>query len=651
MQIKSGTIKAIIIFSVLLITILAVSIVLIRTAIFDKKIQIEFYQANGEIISVQKVTDFNEIDFPYLENSNISTWVLKEDQEITFKKDVFDSYYSQKASKIAIIENLGYAINYTNIMDSENTNVITNVSKDGESFQLKALQDTENYCFLGWAVNGEIVTSINPSDYSGDIEIEARWVPKYTITIVGQYSTCPLFTSINKFVLGETFTYTISDILGYKYKNYSINGTNYTGTEINVTVDKNIEIVIDYELEMFNMPIVFIETKNHQEIVDKENYVTSSVSILNTQDSWVLNEEDAKVRYRGNFSLTYPKKGFRIKFSQTTSVLGSAYAAKSWALIPNYVDRSLSRNYVAHELAEAFADINFASKHDYVELYVNGEYLGVYLLCDQIQTGEGRVDIDESYENELEPGNVGYLIEMDGYAPDEGTENIDYVVVDSLNYAIKTPDTESKKYDANICATYIKAYLTDCINAIKGDDWNEVIALMDVNSFADTYIISEIVTNPDIDWSSFYFYKDKSGKLTSGPIWDFDLGAGNCNFDNDDQDFLYSSTKEIVAGEINIWYKNLLRFNEFKAIIVQKLSDYKSIILDIADELYLENPSGLYAIYKDSFERNFERWQMYGIVVYPSPRGMATINGVAAHLTYVKDWIISRYYYIVDYYS
>ena len=412
-----------------------------------------------------------------------------------------------------------------------------------------------------------------------------------------------------------------------------------------------IEAVFDYEF--LEIPAIVINTNDGSDITSKEEYTASTVSVLNTKEEWSMDEVSAGVRGRGNSTWSQDKKPYRIKFDKKQSMLGSSYKAKSWTLIANHSDKTLSRNYLAYELSERFSGLDFSSKHSFVDLYLNNEYKGVYLLCDQIQTGSGRVDIDESISLD---GNNGYLIECDGRAPEEGIENQDYFISDGDDkaYAIKTPDTEEEDFLNNkeTEIAYIKGYMQECWDAIGSSTnaWSDVEQLIDVDSFAEQYIIDELFANPDSGWTSCYYYKDKDGKLFKGPVWDFDLSLGNFNYGigNDDE---CNPNNGLYANKVNSWYKRLLNKVEFVNIVKEKLQSYSDIIDGVAELANTSKDSSLYRLYKNALERNFERWDIMGENVWPEPTSISSIDTLEGHFDYVYNWLNARYAYICEQYS
>lgn len=403
----------------------------------------------------------------------------------------------------------------------------------------------------------------------------------------------------------------------------------------------------EFDYDFLEIPAIIINTEGGQEIVSKEDYVTSTVTVTNTKDEWKLSDVSAGVRGRGNTTWTLSaKKPYRIKFDKKQSLLGSSYKAKSWTLIANVSDKSLLRNYTAYELGERFDGIDFSSKHQLVDLYLNNDYRGVYLLCDQIQTGSGRVDIDESIAID---GNNGYFIETDSRAPSEGTLNQDYFVFHDETYAFKTPDRGLQEFIDNkdVEIAYISDYLESCYVAITDGDWTTVDNLIDIDSFVDCYIVDELFANNDCGVQSCYYYKDKDGKLFKGPLWDYDVAAGNINYNmgNDDQCL---PNETLLASKYNFFYKILMERSEFTTLVRTKLLAYQSTIRGVLDLLDVENEASIYALSKNAMERNFERWTIMGEGVWPEPNNVVAIKTLNGQIKYLRSWLLARYAYLND---
>lgn len=392
------------------------------------------------------------------------------------------------------------------------------------------------------------------------------------------------------------------------------------------------ELYFDKEL---SLPVVYVNTENEAEITSKEEYVNCKVSITNTSKKYSFSNQSAGIRGRGNSTWTYPKKPYRLKFDEKIDIFGNG-AAKSWTLIADYKDESLMRNRLAYAVAAQMENLAWTTSAKSVDLFVNGEYAGVYLLCEQVQTGETRVDIDES----LESVDTGYLIEMDQRAPLEGKENVDYFWAEDLSFAIKTPDVDDEGYTVNHL-NFIKDYVSQVFTALKSGSFEDVSELVDVESFAETYIVHELFKNVDVFVSSFYMYKDAGGKLCAGPVWDFDLSCASEEVKTSQYNYSdKAKTPNAIYAIKNKFYGYLLNIPEFKELVSKKIIKYETVVKSTIESEcnnVLKNES-------DSFERNFMKWgSLWERVIH--------INTWEKDVQYVKDFLNTSYDYMKAYYE
>lgn len=263
-----------------------------------------------------------------------------------------------------------------------------------------------------------------------------------------------------------------------------------------------------------NLPIIEIHTENAAIIEDKINYVNMKFSLidLDNPDNNVFktNFKDG-IRGRGNYSWFLPqKKTYRIKFDKKTSLFGLK-AAKSWILLAEYLDPTFLITPTAFHLGDIFG-ISFNHSFYHVQLYLNGQYNGLYILTEQNQTGAGRVDIDE---------NKGWFVEMDIYYdkdPKFKTTNYDLPIM------IKSPEAEPLNIN-NPVYNFVRKdinELCDLMASVKFPE-NGYRELIDMSTFVDYLLINEVVLNHELGYpKSVYAYKDKGGKISMGPLWDFD---------------------------------------------------------------------------------------------------------------------------------
>ena len=163
------------------------------------------------------------------------------------------------------------------------------------------------------------------------------------------------------------------------------------------------------------LPIVSIITLDNKEILSKEEYVTSVVDVFNCEEEYSFSASGG-VKVRGNSTADGDEKPYRIKFDSKQNMLGLHNGAeyKSWVLLRS--QWNLAMDYTGFNLAKAiFQGEYYSSDCKYVDVYVNGRFKGIYLLCEQNQAADGRVDIQEPDATEKNTDR-GYLVEIDNYA-------------------------------------------------------------------------------------------------------------------------------------------------------------------------------------------------------------------------------------------
>ena len=315
-----------------------------------------------------------------------------------------------------------------------------------------------------------------------------------------------------------------------------------------------------------NIPAVYITTESgsldyiH---ADKSNKEKGNI-LISKNGAVSLSGELKQIKGRGNSTWKYEKKPYNIKFDKKTAVLGMA-KAKKWTLLANHVDKAFIRNSIAFDMAEALG-LPFTSEYRFVDLYINGEYRGNYLICESVEIGSTRVNINDlAKDNEdanpgvdieslpkkgsgsggtvvdsshlgsrkwvdipNEPENVtgGYLLEYEfGYRYHNETSG--FVSNRGQCVVIKEPE-----YASGSEANYIADYYNEAEDALfsesgynsKGKHYTEYF---DLDSLAAMYLLREFDVEYDSGFSSCYIFKDKdSGKFVFSPVWDSDNAYG-----------------------------------------------------------------------------------------------------------------------------
>lgn len=333
----------------------------------------------------------------------------------------------------------------------------------------------------------------------------------------------------------------------------------------------------DSEYPYAGIPRIVIETKNHQAIKDRETEIPAKLQIWGESlpESDIM---DLTIRGRGNTSWTdMPKKSYKIEFVNKQEMLGMP-KDRDWALIANHADKTLMMNYLMYHLS-AELGAYYAPRCEFVELYLNKEYLGVYLLTETIKIAKHRINISKNEDS--------YLIEVDHRVKENEQPIYSAILTNDKNkkaFRIHEPQNASKEAISAIKNRIesFERYLKT-IDPHKNNNTNQWI---DVNEYIKHYWVQEFSKNFDANFAtSVYFTWEKGNVIKMGPIWDFDLAFGNNNVTYVSQpqnwyikpaywnSFLFKDST-MNNSRITFWNKNKKTFLE----IIDKIDSSKSFL-------------------------------------------------------------------------
>ncbi|MDH6304333.1 hypothetical protein M2459_001065 [Parabacteroides sp. PF5-5] len=305
-------------------------------------------------------------------------------------------------------------------------------------------------------------------------------------------------------------------------------------------------------------------------------------------------EASAGVRGRGNTTWQYIKKPYRIKFDKKTSLFGLG-AAKSWVLLANYLDPTFMMNTIAFKLGHQFG-VEYTNHSNHVELFLNEEYLGNYVLTEQVQVNEHRVNIDEETD---------FLVEFDRYY-DEDFKFKSALINMPVN--IKSPDLEDESG-----MDFVKKAINALDEALYGEtsgfpnsNWQELI---DVPTLIDYIMINEIVRNRELVIpGSVYLYKKGDDKIKMGPLWDFDWGfgyteSGHIYYDNA-KTWLYKKYDKHSSGPGGSFFYRFFDDPTFRQAYKARWNEMKGTL----ENLYSFIDDLRYELYQSSVQNN-KRWK------------------------------------------
>lgn len=377
---------------------------------------------------------------------------------------------------------------------------------------------------------------------------------------------------------------------------------------------------------------------------NKWDYVNCTVSVKDGEEL-KIDSAVAGVKVRGNWTTEYPKKPLRIKFDKKQSMLGlnGNQKFKSWLLLAEFKDWSMLRNATAFDIAKILGN-EYSSDYKFVNVYINNEYWGVYLLCEQQEAKEGRVSITEPAKN-YEGTDIGYLLEFDGYYTDElplETFTIDYQTMTTysgVNFSnFQKGFTIKSDIYSQAQNTFIKNYMQNvydiCYQAIYNNTYKEfdsnyenlvtstltnskdvVAKVVDIDSIVNSYILSEIACDTDLAWSSFFMDVDFGAtgdkKLRFEAPWDFDSSFGNTVACIDAEGLYAANTFKDVHGDTvaNPWFLLFIHADWFRQLVKEKWS---SLISANAFNPVLQNIKTISTTYEGDFIENYNRWDNLG---------------------------------------
>lgn len=389
--------------------------------------------------------------------------------------------------------------------------------------------------------------------------------------------------------------------------------------------------------------------------------------------------EVKKIKGRGNSTwVNTDKKSFNVTFKDNINALGFT-TGKKFSLLANFKDPSLSRNQILYALADEMR-VKYSPDTAVVDLYMNGLYMGSYLMCQKVEVGKNELINDSGVVNnlfddlytdpagqttEIQSKGFSFLMELDS----NYDSSVDFgTTVNSQNLTIKEPEYDGGDTNvSNAIKAFVQSKYTVLYNALNNNTltYDELNAIIDVDSLAKYYLINELAKNFDIGVTSTYFvYNKAEGKFYISPVWDMDVTTGNC--DKSDDYLNYKGNWTDGNSEYNrvlkLVYNNVHVQSKARSIWT---TDYYTKLIKTIDTL----GSNAETAVSGSFENNFKKWTYpYGFqgkykdnVVAKTSLKEATYN-VSTHtysvstssttyadknredgqIQYVVDWLKSR---------
>ena len=272
----------------------------------------------------------------------------------------------------------------------------------------------------------------------------------------------------------------------------------------------------DSEYPYAELPRLVIETEDFAQIRDRVTPLPAKLQVYG-KDAPESDIMELTIRGRGNSSFTgMPKPGYKVKFENKQGMFGMP-KDKEWALIANSADKTLLKNFITYKLAGWLGD-EYTPRCTFVELYLNRQYQGIYLLTETVKVGEHRVNIpknDSSFLLEKGPTEYG----------DENLVATERKTVFEIKYPKNPSDSRTQ---------LLKDALNLFENTLNDNESPEKISeLLDLEDYLRYYWIQELSKNKDGAFRRSIFLTWQSGEpIRLGPVWDFDVAYGNWEDDS-----------------------------------------------------------------------------------------------------------------------
>ncbi len=355
-----------------------------------------------------------------------------------------------------------------------------------------------------------------------------------------------------------------------------------TTSQVSVRVSNAVGVVVSSPVSLAvtavnPMDITWLNVGNGGIPIDHDNYTLGQFSFTAMPQAVVPGVDlPLEIKGRGNFTWNADKKPYRLKLTAAATMLGMP-SNRHWVLLANYFDKTMLRNELAFEISRR-AGMAWTPRSRYVYLNLNGEFTNpasqgasLYQLVEHVRSGSNRVPIPSlSISNTTEPSITGgYLLELDNSLVGEpGCFQTTRV---TMNFCVVEPDTIALPgWEAQ--NAYITSYVQRAEDALFGSNFADPLEgyakYLDVDSLIQYYLVNELSKNWDGDLRrSTFMYKQRSGKLFFGPVWDFDMAFGNLGGWADHEGWHIRGAP---------WYTRLFQDPAFRARVLVKWNEMKA---------------------------------------------------------------------------
>lgn len=340
-----------------------------------------------------------------------------------------------------------------------------------------------------------------------------------------------------------------------------------------------------------NIHTLFIDTESgttkkiHR---DKNIKEEATLSLFDEDGKEEVYRVKGKIKGRGSSTWKHPKKSYLFHSVDSIDLLGTGSAYK-WVLLSNSYDESNLRNKLAFDFSKQLG-MSTSPDCEYVDLYFNGDYVGLYLLTEKVEFGENRVNIEDK---------PGYLFTLTFGFQTNSYKQI-FEEFSGVTVALTEPENV-EDYERVILSRRLK----ELDDRILSDD--SIVKVIDMDSWAMNYIVDELFANSDAGFLSTYFYTSRNGNIFyKGPVWDYDRSLGN-NFQNKNARAFLAGKKAVTTELSTPYYYYLMKDTLFRGRVINLYKDRVLPLINTYLDHYIDSCNNKISA---SSENNSLRWHL-----------------------------------------
>ena len=355
-----------------------------------------------------------------------------------------------------------------------------------------------------------------------------------------------------------------------------------------------------------DLPTIYINTFDGWGIYSKDTYKYCQLHYVDEKGQ-VTAYDSVSIRGRGNSTWNMAKKPYKIKFNNKEKFLGKGYAkAKKWTLLANAGDKTMMRNAVTSAMG-AFTSLKFNPAAKFVDMVLNGQYVGTYQISDQVDVRPHRVNITEQPYPINDSTNItgGYLLEVDGFKDGNSFYTSSFSAPVRIHYP---EDDEIDKKQTTYIRNYVNQFEKALISSNFTDSELGYRAYVDTTSLIDWYICTEVSANIDGFFSTYFYKEQDNPRMFWGPLWDYDIAYNNDTRVTTEKKLsssVHSLMVDIAYNGSRAWVLRMWKDPWFQKAVYQR---YQELLNKGLVDYMQAKVDSLNTLLQQSQELNYELW-------------------------------------------